>query len=129
MKISRALQSGKILALIAIGGFLGANMRYGISEVVSGPLGTFIVNVTGSFLLGFLVYEAAYTNMLSEHGRVVLTIGFLSSYTTYSTFAFETIELTPLLAIANVSLSYAFGFAGVILGRWFARRLRGVAND
>lgn len=126
---SNALKSGEILVLIAIGGFVGANVRFGVGEIVSGPLGTFIVNVTGSFLLGFIVYEAVYTNVLSEHKRIVLTTGFLSSYTTYSTFAFETIELTPLLAIANVSLSYAFGFAGVILGRWFARQIRGVVDD
>ena len=117
------------LILIGIGGFVGANARYFITLFYPGLTGTFIANMTGSFLLGFIVYEATYTNLLSKKGRLVISTGFLSSYTTYSTFALETIEATPILGLANVGASYTLGFAGVIAGRQVARQLRGETDD
>ena len=117
------------LILIGVGGFVGANARYFITLFYPGLTGTFIANMTGSFLLGFIVYEATYTNLLSKKGRLVISTGFLSSYTTYSTFALETIEATPILGLANVGASYTLGFAGVIAGRQVARQLRGETDD
>jgi CrcB protein len=121
----RLLRRAETVVLVAIGGFVGANSRYLVGLFAPGLPGTLVANVTGSFLLGFVVYEAAYTNHLSERGRLVLTTGFLSSYTTYSTFALETVRTAPLLGVANVGGNYAFGLAGVLLGRWVARRGRG----
>lgn len=129
MASTHPLVRAEVLALIAIGGFVGANARYVVALVFPGLTGTFIVNVTGSFLLGFIVYEALYTGFVSEKGRVVLTTGLLSSYTTYSTFAFETTDVSPLLGLVNVGASYTFGFAGVLAGRWLAYRLRGGQDE
>ncbi len=119
------LRRAETVVLIAIGGFVGANSRYFIGLFAPGLPGTFVANVTGSFVLGFIVYEATYTDYLSERGRLVIATGFLSSYTTYSTFAVETVQATPVLGLANVGANYAFGFAGVLVGRWVARSVGG----
>ena len=117
------------VALVAVGGFLGANARYGVSLAYPGLTGTFLANVTGSFVLGFVAYEAMYTDHLTERGRLLVATGFLSSYTTYSTFAFQTATVDPLLGLLNVAANYSFGFGGVVLGRWIALRIRGEARD
>jgi len=111
--------------LVAVGGFAGANARYVVGLFVPGLSGTFLANVTGSFLLGLVVYGAVGADALSERGRLVVATGFLSSYTTYSTFALETVEAAPLLGAANVAGSYAFGIAGVLAGRRLARTAGG----
>jgi CrcB protein len=113
------------LALIAVGGFAGAILRYAVSGVFSGPFswGTLAVNVLGSFALGVLLYESHLIGALSAETRLVVGTGFLSSFTTYSTFAVETSQLSPLLAAGNVGANYALGLAGVLLGRVVARWL------
>lgn len=115
--------------LVAVGGFFGANARYAIGLVYPGLSGTFIANVTGSFLLGFVVYEAMYTDYVTERGRLLLSTGFLSSYTTYSTFAYESVVVESMLGVVNVAASYTFGFLGVLLGRWLAMRIGGEYRD
>ena len=117
------LQHVETLLLIAIGGFVGANARYAIGLVLPGLPGTFLANVTGSALLGFVLYEAMLTGLLAEETRLVFATGFLSSYTTYSTFALETVQSTPLLGVANVLASYLLGFAAVYVGGYAAALL------
>lgn len=110
------------LVLVAVGGFLGAVMRHAVS--VSLPteiIGTLVVNVVGSFALGVLLYEAHLANVLSAETRLVVGTGFLSSFTTYSTFAVQTVSLSPRLAVANVVGNYALGFLAVLLGQLVAR--------
>lgn len=114
------------ILLIAIGGFVGANARYVVSLAVPGLSGTLLANVTGSALLGFVLYEALSTNLLADESRLVFATGFLSSYTTYSTFALETVQATPLLGVANVLASYALGLAAVSVGGYVAASLEGV---
>jgi CrcB protein len=114
------------LALVGVGGFAGSNLRYFAALVVPGVFGTLVVNAVGSFVLGFVLYEASYAGLLSEKTRVVLATGFLSSLTTYSTFAVQTAQLAaPVPLVANVVANYALGFAAVLLGRALARRLAG----
>ncbi|WP_255681627.1 CrcB family protein [Natrinema sp. SYSU A 869] len=115
--------------LVVVGGFLGANVRYAVSLAYPGLTGTFLANVTGSFVLGFVAYEAMYTDYLTDRGRLLVATGFLSSYTTYSTFAFQTATVEPVLGLVNVAASYSFGFVGVVLGRWIALRIRGETRD
>lgn len=117
------------MLLIALGGFLGANTRYGIGLVSPGLTGTFVANVTGSFLLGFIVYEAMYTDYVTERGRLLVSTGFLSSYTTYSTFAYESVSVAPMIGIVNVTTTYTFGFLGVLLGRRIALQIRGESRN
>jgi CrcB protein len=106
----------KALFLVAIGGFLGANARYLLGLAVPGLGGTLLANVTGSALLGFALYEGTLTGPLAAETRLVVATGFLSSYTTYSTFALETLQATPLLGLANVLASYALGFGAAYVG-------------
>jgi CrcB protein len=113
----RPLVRVETAALVAVGGFAGANLRFLAGQAVAGLWGTLVVNVLGSFLLGFLVYEAELAGVLSRRSRVVLATGFLSSFTTYSTFALEAATASPATAIAYVAGSYGLGFAGVLAGR------------
>ncbi|WP_323173534.1 CrcB family protein [Natrialba sp. PRR66] len=129
MSVRDRLADIDVVVLVVIGGFLGANARYGIGLFYPGLAGTFVTNVTGSFVLGFVVYEAMYTDYLTDRGRLLVSTGFISSYTTYSTFAYETASVEPLLGLLNVTASYSFGFAGVVLGRWVALRIRGGSRD
>jgi CrcB protein len=113
--------------LVGLGGFLGANARYvtakWVGSVVDGrfPLGTFLVNVCGSFLLGFLGELLA--ERLVPHGdhlRLALGVGFLGAFTTFSTFEFETHALFEdgawLQALTNIFLSLFAGLVAVRAG-------------
>ncbi|QPV61866.1 CrcB family protein [Halosimplex litoreum] len=128
------------LALVALGGFAGAALRYALALTLPGafPWGTLAANGLGSFALGVVLYERHFADALSAETRLVVGTGFLSSFTTYSTFAVETTQLAgstgstglglvgsvgPTLAAANVVGNYAVGLVGVLCGRWLARWL------
>ncbi|WP_115865209.1 fluoride efflux transporter CrcB [Halorussus litoreus] len=113
------------LALVALGGFAGAITRYGVTVALPTgfPWGTLAVNVAGSFALGVLLFEERLVGRLGERARLVAATGFLSSFTTYSTFATETAALAPTLAVANVGANYVLGFAAVLAGRAAVRSL------
>jgi CrcB protein len=122
---TRTLERLEPLLLVAVGGFAGATLRYAVSAALPGrfPWGTLAVNVAGSFALGVLLYEAKLTGRLSRQTRILLGTGFLSSFTTYSTFAVQTAGLSPTLAVANVGANYALGFLAVVAGRAALRSL------
>ena len=113
------------VVLIAIGGFVGANMRYLVGTFSPGLLGTLLANVIGSFFLGFVLYEAIYTGLLGERTHLVAVTGLLSSFTTYSTFAVETVQATPFFGTVNVLSNYALGFTAVYAGRYVALSMAG----
>jgi CrcB protein len=122
--------------LVGVGGFLGANARFVIAREVGTvletrfPLGTFVINVSGSFLLGVLgtlVAQKLLPN--SEDLRLALGVGFLGAFTTFSTFEFETHGLLEdgswLTAATNMSASLLLGLlavrAGIVVARtWLA---------
>lgn len=104
------------LVLVAAGGFLGSIARYGVSLLAPGLAGTFVVNVTGSAVLGFVFYIATTTERIPRRARLLAATGFLSSYTTYSTFALQTLDADPIVGLANVVASYACGLAAAALG-------------
>lgn len=108
------------VALVGIGGFLGSIARYGVALAVPGLGGTFLVNVTGSFVLGYVFYTSVTTDRISPRARLLVATGFLSSYTTYSTFALETTAVPMAWGLANLLGSYAVGFGAAALGRWLA---------
>jgi CrcB protein len=110
------LQRVETVLLIATGGIVGANARYAISLVLPGVSGTFVANVTGSLVLGFVFYEASHIGLLAAETRLVFATGFLSSYTTYSTFALQTVQTSPLLGLGNVVANYAVGFVAAYAG-------------
>jgi len=116
MTESHPLLTVETIVLVGIGGFAGSNLRYFVGSLVPGLEGTLLVNALGSFALGFLLYEAMHIGIVADETKVAATTGFLSSFTTYSTFAVET-ALTPEWAVANVAASYVLGFSGVLLAR------------
>ena len=84
--------------LIGLGGFVGAVLRYWISGWIQNgfitfPAGTLTVNFLGSLLLSIIVYTSQYRGFLGEETRIFLTVGLLGSFTTMSTFSFESIKL------------------------------------
>ena len=84
---------------IALGGIAGTLSRYGLegwiqSRAASGfPVGTLVVNISGSFLLGFILRIATGAAVISPDMRAGLTIGFCGAFTTMSTFSYESVTL------------------------------------
>jgi CrcB protein len=122
------------LIAVAAGGVLGAVARYAVSLWVVAliprfpPAGTLIVNVAGCVLIGTLMVLAEHAR-ISETARQLWVTGFAGSLTTFSTFAFQTIELAREerygLAAVNVLANSVVGFAAVLAGFWIARRIIG----
>jgi CrcB protein len=111
------LRAAEIAVLIAIGGFAGALLRHLLGTLVTGIAGTLVANVLGCLALGFLAYEAELVGVLAEETGYVASTGFLSSFTTYSTFALETVQSAPSVGVAYVVATYALGFGAVLVGR------------
>ena len=126
----------KLFWLVVAGGAAGSLTRYGIGEWLNPghvlPIGTLLVNVTGSFALGallaLLLGRGDDTGRLRE-ARLLLGTGFLGGYTTYSALAVETetllrdgrIALGAAYAIGTVALGLLAALAGVVSGRAVAR--------
>ncbi len=116
------------LLAVALGGAFGAVSRYWISGWVARlthespfPWGTLAVNVAGSFLLGLMMGLGGEGRLLLPPAvRVVLGIGFLGAFTTFSTFSYETVEALRIgdfrVAIGNTVLSVLIALAACWLG-------------
>ena len=88
------MKSLRELVLVGIGGFIGAVLRYGLSNIIQSdnsaiPIGTLVVNFLGTLLLGIIVYSAELVAFITPEIRVFLTIGVLGAFTTMSTFGLE----------------------------------------
>ena len=124
------------LLLIAVGGALGAVLRYLVSGWGQGlspglfPVGTLIVNVLGCLVFGFVGWIATGPRMVGEELRVFLMVGFLGGFTTFSTYAWETLALARdgqrVGAFANLALSNVLGLAALLVGARVAERMYGV---
>ena len=129
MSDAHSLARLETVALVAIGGFAGSNVRFLSIGAFSDLQGILLANVLGSAALGFLVYEARYADRFDRRTRLLVATGFLSSLTTYSGFAFHTATAgSPELLLAFLAGNYGLGFAGVLLGREVARRAGGDAS-
>ena len=116
---------------IALGGGIGAVMRYGITLLVQSwtgpgfPYGTLVVNVVGSLLIGFVVVFLNHRYHGNEVLRLFLVIGILGGFTTFSAFSLDTLKLVEkgqwglagAYVVGTVTLSLAAVFAGVFLAR------------
>ncbi len=113
------------MLFVMLGGALGASARYALSEAiyawvgVSFPWATLCVNSLGSFFMGFL-WSLFQTTALPGSWRVFALVGFLGSFTTFSTFSFENLELMRNnehhLALINMVISVVGGLILVYLG-------------
>ena len=97
-EIREVISSMSLWLIIGIGGFVGAILRYWVSGwiqsgFISFPFGTLGVNFIGSLLLALIMYASEYRGIFGEETRVFLTIGVLGSFTTMSTFSFESMKL------------------------------------
>ncbi len=116
---------------VALCGAAGALCRWGLGTVVGKlggfPAGTLAANLLGCLLLGLLTGLAAERAVVPPALRTPLATGFLGSFTTFSTFSVETVQLAEagqtLLAGMNVLVSIVGGLVGAALGLWIARRL------
>ncbi|HZO80349.1 MAG TPA: fluoride efflux transporter CrcB [Candidatus Binataceae bacterium] len=117
---------------VGLGGFFGANARYLLGGWVASrlgvgfPYGTYIINVTGSFILGFFLAFAQDRPWVAPPARLLFAVGFVGAYTTFSTFEYESIRLLQdgelLLSVVYLLGSVVSGalaaIAGIALGGW-----------
>jgi fluoride exporter len=90
------LNTTKDILVISIGAILGANARWVISRYLAKaidpffPYGTLVINVSGSFIVGFFMIWATERILLDPRWRLLIVVGFCGAFTTFSSFAFET---------------------------------------
>jgi len=121
----------KILS-VAIGGAFGAVARYLINVSPLAdlfgkfPFHTFFINISGSFLIGFLLIFFTDRFMESENMRLAIIVGFLGAFTTFSTLELELFELIReryfTTAFAYLFLSILIGFVGLLAGIWLGKK-------
>lgn len=122
-----------VVAAIAVGGALGALARYGLDRLIERrsfslfPWSTFAINVSGCFLVGLVIGALVDRHHTPQWARAGLVVGFCGAYTTFSTFAQETLDLAEAndqaLALVNVSASVIVGVAAVLVGQQLGRAL------
>lgn len=122
--------------IVGLGGFFGAVLRYGlsgfvqqVSRSISFPFGTLAVNLLGCFAIGFLSQFVESQGMLYPKTRSFLLIGLLGSFTTFSTFGNESLNLLlegeNFLSLVNISIHIIAGLGFIWLGRTAASTLGG----
>jgi CrcB protein len=127
-------RASRVLPYVAIsaGAALGANLRYLLGLWVAAvwasslPLGTLLINVTGSFVIGCFLTALGRRFRKPPFVRLFFVTGFLGAYTTFSSFSAETVALLEggqaPVAVLYVALSIAGGYGAAWAGGWLARR-------
>jgi len=112
----------KIAWYVAIGSGIGGVVRLFLGSFIqqragsSFPLGTLIINITGSFILGFIIRYALATPSITPEIRALLTTGFCGGYTTFSTYSFETATLIEDGRYERASLYILLSVGVALLG-------------
>ena len=117
--------------IISIGAIVGANLRYWVGDWVaqrfgaSFPYGNLMINLSGSLILGFFMTLVSGRFLVDPHWRLLVTIGFLGSYTTFSSYTFESVNLILSgqlwLGLLNLFGSSFLGALAVGLGIFLGR--------
>jgi len=112
--------------IVGLGGAIGSILRFWAGGYVSGrlgtrfPYGTFVINITASFLIGFIMTVLSERAHLSPSWRYLLVVGFLGGYSTFSSFEYESFGAFRdgefLIAAMNVAFSVGIGFVAVWIG-------------
>ena len=119
---------------IAVGGALGSLARYGLGVFVTDrigakfPYGTFIINITACFIIGFALAFLGRRTDLSAAWRFLIPVGFVGAYSTFSTFEWETFtslqsgsfSIASLYVISSILLGLLAVWCGVMFARAFA---------
>lgn len=118
---------------IALGGAVGSVARFMLGQLVQRgagvtfPLGTLLINISGSFLLGFILRYSLAAPAISPEVRALLTTGFCGGYTTFSTFSYETVALLEDgelgRAAIYIGLSVGVSLIATFMGFGLAREL------
>ena len=126
------MESWVRVAVLSLGGALGVNARYWLGVWMNKwastqfPWATYTINISGSFAIEFLTMTLARW-LPHPHMRLLVLTGFLGGYTTFSTFAFESVTLWERgergVSLTNMAESVAAGFVAVLLGIALARDL------
>ena len=119
--------------LISAGAMLGANVRYWLSDWAAQkwgatyPIGTLIINISGSLLLGFFMTLATERFMIDPRWRLLFAVGFLGAYTTFSTYTYESFNLILkgqlVYGLLNLFGSTILGFLAVGIGIYLGKLL------
>jgi fluoride exporter len=115
-----------VVLAVGIGGGLGAVSRYGLDRLIEHrvdsafPWATFAINISGCFAVGFLIAAVVDRHRAPHWLKVGLTIGFCGGYTTFSTFAQESLDLIEArdiaIAFASIGASVLLGVLAVLAG-------------
>jgi CrcB protein len=119
--------------IISVGAIFGANARYWIGDWAAQkfganfPYGTFIINLTGSLLIGFFLTLATERLMIDPKLRLLIAVGFLGAYTTFSTYAYESFTLIFngqwLTGLINLFGSTLLGVLAIGLGVYLGKAI------
>lgn len=122
-----------VVLAVAVGGAVGALARYGVDRAIERrsfslfPWSTFAINVTGCLFVGLVIGALVDRHHTPQWVRAALVVGFCGAYTTFSTFAQETLDLAEAsdhgLALLNISASVVAGVAAVLVGQQLGRAL------
>lgn len=117
--------------MVGIGGGLGSILRFWLGSYIGTrmgtrfPYGTFVINITGSFLIGVVFAFLTARTQWSPNWRYLIPIGFIGGYTTFSSFEYETLQtirdgqigLGLLYVAASVAVGFAAVWGGMMAGR------------
>lgn len=129
----RTLIEWKSYAWISVGAILGANLRFLLGKIVTRytdaafPYGTLLINLTGSLLLGFFLVWTTERVLADPMWRLLVAIGFCGSYTTFSSYAFETMSYFEqghwTMFAANILANNLLSLGAVLVGAILARSI------
>jgi CrcB protein len=116
----------KTVLLIGSGGFIGSILRYYVSRLnlsthfLSVPVGTLLVNITGSLVIGILMGLSEKSEVVSTEARLFLMVGLCGGFTTFSSFTMESLTLVHngqlMQVLVYTMLSILLGFLAVYIG-------------